>query len=328
MPGPNLTDLTVNAVLTNISVAYANEVEGFAHHRVFPIIPMDEEQGFYFEFERADMFRIDTQRRSPGGRSARKKFNLNQKTIQLEQYSLEAELPDEHRTTKDSPLADDSATTEVLTHDMLMKRELDWVNTYLNTSSNPWTVSVQAGTTDFVKWDAASPTIIADVKSWKRLVKLECGRNPNVMTMAEDVWNVVSEDPDIVDRIKHTSSEPVSIELVARLFEIDELIVMSAIQNTAQEDVAATFTGADFVSEKIGFFHRPKSPGKRTLSAGYTYSWTPFDSVRADVGNSGGAAIFQYRDEEHEQDIFRGKMYMQQALVSPHAGMIANDVIT
>ena len=54
MPQPTLNDSHVDAILTNISVAYMQKQENFIAEKVFPNIPVDKKSDKYFVYTKND----------------------------------------------------------------------------------------------------------------------------------------------------------------------------------------------------------------------------------------------------------------------------------
>lgn len=322
MPRYKTTDIDANALLTSVSVATVNERTDFIHDKVFANLPVDEERGSYFVFSRDDTLRTVAERRLPGTKAAEKHFDGVKQTYACDQWALKSILPVEDRNIAGSPL-DDEAMVVLLTEDLLIRREKQFFTDYFTASV--WETD-KTGTTDFVKWDSGSSDLIGDVWGWREDIKKTCGRYPNVLAMTADVWRIVVNDEDVLERIKYTQAEPVSEELVARLLGVDELVIASAIENTAEE--GATYSGSFIDSEKVGLFYREPAPAKKKPSAGYIFSWTMFDNVRAELAEGAGASIQTWFDDDHFGDWFRGMAYFDMNVVHTGCGLLAVDVIT
>ena len=77
--------------------------------------------------------------------------------------------------------------------------------------------------------------------------------------------------PDFVDRFKYTTSESITTEMNARLMEIERILVIKSIKNTAAEGVTASYS---FTADKDALlcFVNP-NPGLLAPSAGYNFMW-------------------------------------------------------
>lgn len=331
MPGQKLPLQSIAAqvdpLLTSISVAHLQSVDDFVAHRAFPVVPVTSQQGKYWQFSKDDMLRYEAQKRSPGTPAALKQLGSAMLTYYAEEYALDMALPDEERDQEGAAI-DEQTLAVALTQDLLMKREADFASAYMGTSG-VWD-NYKDGSSDFTQWDAAGATIAADVRSWKNAVKTASGLWPTKMVVSKDVHDVIVEDADILDRVKYTAgiTDParVTMQALAAIFELDEYLVMQAMNNTAAE--GATFSGSFFVTERVGLFHAPRNPSLRTPSAGYTFSWRAYDNVNAEVARSGAAGMHRYRDEREEATYLRGKMFYEQAVVASSCGLVAHDVLS
>ena len=70
MPQPTLSDVHVNAALTDISVAYIQNNENFIADKVFPMVPVVHKSDVYYVFSKDDFLRDDVQPRADASESA------------------------------------------------------------------------------------------------------------------------------------------------------------------------------------------------------------------------------------------------------------------
>ena len=322
MPNASITAVNVDPILTEISVAYALEENMYAHSRVFPVLPIDSLTAGYFEFSRADYLRVATQVRTPGSAFAHKDVELIPRDLSLTQYGLEVSLPDEIRASRDSPI-EDATKIEQLTQDMLLKRELDFFADYCSTATNPWqnpvidVATLGAGR----QWHLNTATIFEDIERWKRIIKRATGRKANKLVMADDIWEKVKNNLVVLGRIADNQTKQATLDFVAQIMELDEIIVTEAVYNSADE--GQTFQGTDVLSNTMLLVYATDAPARLTPTAGYTVVWSEFDNVRA----GGGAAITRVREERVKTDVFQGEMFYQNALIDGFAGMIISNVV-
>lgn len=335
MPRINLSDVGVDPVLTNLSVMHTQSVEGFVHHQVFPVVPIDVETATYFVFNRSDTLRVDAQQRRPGTEAARKTLGLQERGLELVQWALEMSLPDEIRASRDSPLSNEEPLVRALTMDLMMRRELEWVAAYVNAAANPWSNPVQTGVPaspsgpQFLQFDLAAAQPIETIKRWIRLVQLACGVKPNILVMDIDTFDVISENANVLSRLEDTRLRDVTRQTIAALCGLDDVLVAEAIHNTAPEDAdGQDYTGTRVFPRATALLaYRTPSPQLLEASAGYVFSWTAFDQVRGDIGSSGAAAIQRYRDEVRMSDVLRAMAHYDHNVVTPSAALIATATI-
>jgi len=289
MPQPTSSDVHVDAILSNVSVAFMQEAYAFVAGRAFPTVNVLKQTDKYFTYSQADFFRDQVQRRADGTESAGTGYSLSTATYNAQVYALHKDIGDQTRANADIPLNMDMDATRFLSQQMLIRQEVQW-------ASDAFTTSVwDTDATPSPLWDAASSTPIADVETAKNTVLTNTGYVPNTVIMSYKVFSALVDNSDIVDRIKYTSQESVTEELLARLFGVDRVLVMAATYNTAAEGATASYS---LVGDKdVLVCYTPSAPGLMVPSAGYNMVWT---GVSAGLGT--GAAVSRYRIEERKAD--------------------------
>lgn len=326
MPTATLRDVSVDPVLTSISVMHVQDAKGYVHHRLFPVVPVTQEDGFYFVFDRGDSLRPDAQRRAPGAAFARKAQGISTRPIALEQWGLEYKLPDEMRSSTGSPLQDESAVVGVVTQDLLLRREIEFFTAYVaEGSATPWGNADFAGVTSgpsgrqFLRWDQSGATPILDIKRWIRDVQVACGMKPNKLMLNPTAFDLATEAANVLSRLPDDAPRDVSAANLAALAGLDEVLVPEAVYNTAAE--GAAYSGRFALQTSGLLLFTTPSPARVSPSAGYVFSWSEFDSVRAEVSSAGAAAIETYRDEPTKSDVFRGSAHFDMGIATPSAGV-------
>lgn len=334
---PSRSDVHVNRPLTNISIAFVQSAENFVAARVFPNVPVLKRSDVFFEYDRAEFNRDEMKERAPGTESAGGTYDIGNDTYFARTRAYHRDVPDEIRDNADDPINLDREATIFVTTKGLIKREVTWVAQYFIAGAPGaiWTFVVDgaatasvsfdptdAGNNDKVFWDDASSTPIEDIRQGKRFVLESTGFMPNTLTLGRSVFDTLLDHPDIVgrlDRGQTTGPAIVQRESLAALFELDDVLVMDAIQNTGKEGLAATHV---FIGGKHALLsYKPSTPGLLTPSAGYTFSWTG----RVGSGED-GMRIKRFRMEKLESDRIEIDMSYDQKKVSADLGYMFVDI--
>lgn len=294
MPQPTLSDVHVNVPLTNLSLMYRQDAAAFVALRVFPIIPVSFKSDLYYKFTRADFNRNQMKKRAPGTESAGGGYTLTTDSYNADVWSLHKDIPDQIRANSDSVLQPDLEATQFLTMQALISREVDWASNFFAHSkwNTEWTgVTTPPGTNQFLQWQDPASTPIIDVRSIKRAMQIQSGGfRPNKMVLGRTTFDRLCDHPDFIDRIKYgqTPGRPaqVTLDAMAALFELDEVLVMDAIQNTGTEGQTITITNTletnAFIADKAALLvYTPSAPGIQTPGCGYTFAWTGFFGATA-----------------------------------------------
>ena len=313
MPQPTSFDVHVDAILTNISVAYMQESYAFVASRVFPQVSVNKQTDKYFTYTQADFFRDQVQRRADGTESAGTGYGLSTASYSCDVYALHKDIGDQTRANADAPLNPDMDATRFLTQQMLIRQEVEWAAAAFTTGV--WGTDATPSTL----WDAASSTPIADVETAKNTVLTNTGYVPNTVIMSYKVMSALMDNSDIIDRIKYTSQDSVSEELLARLFGVDRVMVMAGTYNTAQEGATASYSQIGDKDVLVAYV--APSAGLMVPSAGYTMLW---NGVSQGFGTS--TAVARYRMDTLRADRIEIESAWDTKIVSSALGYFLSNV--
>lgn len=316
---PGRGDVHVNRPLTNVSLAFMQDATNFVATRVFPMIPVAKQSDVYFTYDRGHFNRNMMKKRAPATESAGASYGIATDSYSATVWAEHKDVDDQVRSNADTPIQLDTEATEFLTQQALISREVEWMANYFVTSV--WDNDVAPGT----KWDSGSSTPIEDVRLAKRTILQNTGQMGNKAVMTRNVYDVLLDHPDIVGRIDRgqTPNGPAvaTQQNLAALFELDEILVCDAIQNTANEGAANAHS---FISGADGclVLHTPRSAGLMTPAAGYTFAWNGF------LGAAQGTRIKRFRMEHLASDRIEIEQAYAQKVVSTALGYFLNDVLT
>lgn len=285
MPQPTQTDVHVDAILTNISVAYIQAESRFIASKVFPNIPVQKQSDKYFTYTKNDWFRDEAQIRADGTESVGSGYGVSTASYSCDVYAFHKDIGEQARKNADNPLSPDQDATRFVTQRMLVRQEVQWVSDFFTTGV--WGTD-KTGTTDFTKWsDYSGSNPIDDMEAGKETILSQTGFMPNTLVMGYQVFRQLKNHPDIIDRIKYTSSQTVTPDLLARMFEVDRVLVSTAIKATNLEGETAAYGFTHGKNAWLGYV--APNPGLLTPSAGYTFSWT---DVSQGMGTTVGISKF------------------------------------
>ncbi len=313
MPQPTSFDVHVDAILTNISVAYMQESYAFVASRAFPQVSVNKQTDKYFTYTQADFFRDQVQRRADGTESAGTGYGLSTASYSCDVYALHKDIGDQTRANADAPLNPDMDATRFLTQQMLIRQEVEWAAAAFTTGV--WGTDATPGTL----WDAASSTPIADVETAKNTVLTNTGYVPNTVIMSYKVLSALMDNSDIIDRIKYTSQDSVSEELLARLFGVDRVMVMAGTYNTAAEGATASYSQIGDKDVLVAYV--APTAGLMVPSAGYTMLW---NGVSQGFGTS--TAVARYRMDTLRADRIEIESAWDTKIVSSALGYFLSNV--
>lgn len=341
MPTPTPSDVHVNAILTNISIAYMQNASGFVADRVFPNIPVLKQSDRYFRYDRSDFWRNQFQKRGLSAESAGSGWKVDSTpTYFAEVWALHKDIDDQIRANQDAPINMDRDAALWLAEQALISREVNWASKYFTTgvwsgvTGSPGTditgVSGTPGSNQVLQWSDDASTPIADVKAQAQNILLRTGRRPNKLVLGVEVWTKLSEHPDLIDRVKYSGGisnatpAKVSRQAVAALMEVDEILVAEGIQVTSPENPTfeASMTQAFIAGKNALLCYVAPSPSLMQPSAGYTFSWTGL----LGAGAMGGRTL-SFRMEHLKSDRIEMEMAYDQKVVCTDCGVFFASIV-
>lgn len=342
---PTPGDVHVNRPLTNLLVGYMQDDSGFVADKVFPNIPVSKQSDAYFEYDRGDWNRDDMKIRAPGSESAGAVYGLDTKTYYAPVRAVHHDIPDQLLDNADNPLMLDRDATLFVSRKALLNREVAWVARFFKTGITPgqiWTFvadgvdssptapasfdPTNASNNKVLRWNDAASNPIEDMRRGMTYVQQRTGFRPNKLTLGRPVYDVLQDHPDVVARIDRgqTPNGPAKAnkEAIAALLELDEVLVMEAIYNTAKQ-ASANNAAHQFIGGKNALLsYSPAQAGVMLPSAGYTFSWT------GRAGNSQqGARIKRFRMEHLEVTRVEAQQAYDQKLIGADLGYYFEGII-
>lgn len=315
MPQPTSTQVHVDAILTNISVAYMQQQANFIATKVFPIVPVSKQSDKFFTYTKNDWFRDEAQRRADATESAGGGYGLSTDSYQCDVYAFHKDIGDQTRANADAPIQVDREAAEFVTSRLMLKMETQFVSTFF--TSGVWANDV----TPSNLWsDYTSSDPLNDVETGKRAILATTGYEPNTLVLGYDVFKTLKNHPDLVDRIKYTSSQTLTEGLMASLFDIPRVMVAKSVKATNAEGGTAAY---DFTHGKNALLtYSAPSAGLLQPSGGYVMSWT---GVSQGLGQTVGTS--RIRMEQFKADRIEAEVSFDMKVIGSDLGYFFNAVV-
>jgi hypothetical protein len=315
MPQPTSTQVHVDAILTNISVAYMQQQANFIATKVFPIVPVSKQSDKFFTYTKNDWFRDEAQRRADATESAGGGYGLSTDSYQCDVYAFHKDIGDQTRANADAPIQVDREAAEFVTSRLMLKMETQFVSTFF--TSGVWANDV----TPSNLWsDYTSSDPLNDVETGKRAILATTGYEPNTLVLGYDVFKTLKNHPDLVDRIKYTSSQTLTEGLMASLFDIPRVMVAKSVKATNAEGGTAAY---DFTHGKNALLtYSAPSAGLLQPSGGYVMSWT---GVSQGLGQTVGTS--RIRMEQFKADRIEAEVSFDMKVIGSDLGYFFSAVV-
>jgi hypothetical protein len=310
-------DLHVDALLTNVSIAYRNA--GYIADMICPIVPVNKRSDLIPSYDQSHWFRDEAKLRAPATRSQRGGWKVASTAYYCDRYSYGHEIPDEYRDNADSVWNLDRDAVEFVTDKCQMRREVAFAADFFTTSV--WGTD-KVGTTDFVKWqDYANSSPLTNLSDYADLVEGKIGREPNTLVFGKQVWVKLKWHPDVLDTIKYTQRAQMTVDLFAALIEMPKVLVGRSIYTTNVDGTAeASVTYSRIWGKNALMLYVPASPSLLQPAAAYTFTWQRVPNAIQ--------YIKRMRDDEREVDIIEANTYFDQKVTGANAGLFMSAVVT
>lgn len=322
MPQPTASDVHVNTPLTQISIAFMQEARNFIATRMFGTIKVSKQSDRYFEYLRADWNRSEARKRAPATESAGSGWNLdNTKSYFADVYAIHKDIDRQIRQNADPVINMDRDATMYVSHQLLLRMDKLWASDFFTTSV--WTGSTTGGDiTPGTLWDVGGSNPIDDITEQSISIQKKTGFKPNKLALGMEAYDTLRNHPDITDRIKYTQTAVVTTDILAPLFDVDEVVLARSVENTAAE--GATEASDFIVSGKDALLaYDNPNPSILTPSAGYVFAWTGFDGA-----GPMGQRIKRFPMEPLSSDRVEGEMAVDMKVIAAELGVFFNNVVS
>jgi hypothetical protein len=206
----------------------------------------------------------------------------------------------------------------------MLRRELQWVSDFFGTgvwADDVTGVSGAPSSGQTKQWnDYTSSDPISDLEAAKAEILGNTGMEANTLVLGYDVFKSLKNHPDLVDRIKYTSSQTITTDMLAAMFDIPRVMVAKAVKATNKEGAAEGYGFAH--GKKALLCHVAPQPGLLTPSAGYTFAWT---GVSGGLGATIGTS--QFRMESIKSDRVEAEMAFDNKVISADLGYFWDSIV-
>lgn len=326
---PVQSDVHVNALMTNVAISMLQSPSRFGATRIFPAVGVRKQSDKYLTIPAGEFHRDSMQKRAPGTKAKLIDYSINtDNTYYCDRWSIGHNVPDEKKANADQPINLDRNATRLLTLQGLIRREQLFCDTYFK--SGVWgtdITGVSSGAvagTSALHWTDAASTPIEDVDAAKTKMAEETGFEPNVLAIGRHVWTALKNHPDLIDRLKYGQTGPnpaqVTLQKLAALFEVEEVVVLNAVKNTAKKGQTAANS---FIAGKHALLvHRTDAPDMENPSAGYTFGWNAMQGT-----NEQGTRIRTFYQTDEESDRHEIDMWIDQKLTVADLGYFWDGIV-
>lgn len=328
MPQPTTREVHFDTVLTNVSIAYKQSVQGLIADRVFPIVPVEKQSDKILKFSKEYWLRIQAGLRAPGTESRGGGFALDStSTYFADIHAFHVDAP--WAMMKNSDVPDmERQIVEFVTWQLLLERERDWAFNFFDPTGKTedvdfWTIWEAPG--DFTAWDQSGSDPIKDILAAKNTILKRTGFMPNKMVIGPGVLQALKTHTAIQSQVVYSPASSADVkglvtpELLAKLFDLDAVYVGMQPYDSGAE--GAALSPSFIFPNHVLLVYAPPRPGVFVPTGGYIFEWTGY--------NSGYAVGISAFDLEHlKATRYEGEMAYDCKLLGPDLGILLKSVVT
>jgi hypothetical protein len=219
----------IDPILSTAAQGYSNsELVGSA---LFPYVPVGMRGGKIITFNKED-FALYNTGRVPGANTRRVQYGYSGASFALESHSLEGTVPVEILQEANAVPGIDLGNNAVNRTQNIISLRLESAQATLATTAGNYSASNKitlAGTSQWSDFIAGVSDPIKDVEVAKEAVRKQIGKKPNTIVMGAAVIAMLRMHPKVLDRIKYTGRDIATVELLASLFGVKQVLVGEAV---------------------------------------------------------------------------------------------------
>jgi len=266
MPQPLTTSgaRVVDPILTNHARGYAHPER--ISHVLFPRVDVPVRGFKRIEFNK-ESFRLYNTRRAPGTRTKEIVFGFEGKPASLDQYALDAIVPREHVQEAERGPGIDLQMEAVSVVQDVMSLDAEVQAATLATTAANYAASNKVTLAGADQWSHAASKPKDVINEGKEAVRKKIGRDPNTLVLSAGGFRALDDHPAILEKIKYTSSESVTEDLLKRYFQVDRVAVARSVYTENDDD----FLDAWGNFAVLAYVPQGGRQSVRVPSFGYTY---------------------------------------------------------
>ncbi len=241
------------------------KVSKFVGQVLFPEVPVIKSAGTIVKFGKEEFAKYNL-KRAPGSKVARISIGYEGGRYATQQDALEIPIPYEvQRAAEEGPKVDlRQRATEKGMRIITQSLEHEWAALALNPANYDNDHKLSFNPNDM--WSAADGDPTADIEHAKAVIQETAMEDANRLVLSPRAWAAVKSNPKIQERFKYTSAQSITLQMLAALWDIEQVVVGKAVTIGA-DGKPSPIWGKDAVLAYVN----PQPSDNEEPSFGYTY---------------------------------------------------------
>lgn len=303
---PEVTQVHIDAALTNVSVAYQNPA--YVSDIIAPPVPVLKQSDKYYIYDpERERFRATNDTRAPGARTNEVDFALSTDNYFCDDHALSSVIPDEERENADPIIQPAIDRTEFLTDKIDLNKEIAIAQRIITGNDIPG--ETLSGTDQWNDYDNSDPVVTVEEK--KAAVQAAIQEIPNTLVLPYQVFQKVRLHPAVTDRVKYSNLGIAGPDVLAQIFDVERVLVPRSFKNVAARGQTADL---QYVWGKHAFLcYIPVRPAMMHVALSFSFLWTQAP------GSINGRIVEMWRDHPRKSDVIRVQRYYDQKIIAAGA---------
>ncbi|MCA9726046.1 MAG: hypothetical protein KC729_00075 [Candidatus Eisenbacteria bacterium] len=327
MPASNPTVGSVhqNRALDNVAIGGYNQ--NFKLRNIFTPVPVDKETDVIHIWTAGDILRHEARKVRPGSKTPRGGFSTSTDTFSLDEWKFAWPIPKRVRMNADMAILREMNAARRVGEKIGLAAEKTIASVLTSTA---WTGASTIDAAGGWNMNTATRDPIIDVTTQKLSIQNTIGKRVNKMAFSYNTYEHLRNNPYILERIGVTpgSGRPISgaspsspavinLGILQVLFDVEEIVVVEAIENTANAGATASYSPV--LDDWVWLGYVSPTPAIDEPSCGYTFNHREYGS---DI------RIRTWREDDPEQDVTEASAFFQCKATLLTAGALIQDVLT
>lgn len=254
----------IDPILTKVVRGY--QQSGLVGFKLFPRVPVAAYGGKILQFGK-ESFRLINTKRAPGSATQRVRFGYEGVPYAIAPSALEATVPREQMRDASQVPGIDLASRSIALVQNVMALAHEHECATLATNPQNYGADNKTKFTAANSWFVPDSDPLADIALGKEAIRQSTGMRPNRLVLSPTALSALKQHPKIIERIKYTRADAITVEMLKSLMELDDIVEASAVVATDSKfgDVWGNHAVLAFVSDS-------PNPSQELPSYGYTYA--------------------------------------------------------
>lgn len=326
-PVSSVGSVHINRPLTQFSLGYHPDEDGYIAEKIFPSIKVTNESDEYFEWDRTQAFRVQQSDGygtlvADGAAAPIRKYGFTQKLYHARAYKAATFITDRERNNADPGLNLQYSTTRRVQAEIMLDQEIRVANlltstaNYASTNFHTYSGASQWNNASFVSQSGSvASTIKKNLDDGAEAIRQQTGLKPNTIIIPEAVRRVMSRDLGLIDELKYTHNnllEGDRGDIIGRtLFGMDVLNPQGIFTDSVEGEA---FSSTDIWGKCVILAYVSKTPALDAPSTGYIFRNRPW-------------MVRSWREDPTEKTFYEASIIQDEKMTSNVTAYLLNAVI-